>query len=311
MIWSAYILGGILLLYAGAEMLIRGASHIAFRLGVPSLIIGLTIVSMGTSLPETVTTFIAQWSGNKGDLALGNVIGSNIANIGLIVGISALVQPLAFSPHVLKIDLPLMILAQILLFLLMIPGALYRLSGLLMVALMIAYVIYRVKTGEQTVEEEELAKLKSGKYSPVIDLLLIIAGLIALIAGGNYFVKGAVHIATQFQISERVIGLTIVAVGTSLPELAITFVAALRKHTDIAIGNIVGSSIFNTLFIAGGVSLLLPIHFSQKLFLVDVPIMIGFCLLLWFIMHRQRIISRLSGAFLLLCYVLYVCSMGI
>ncbi len=309
MIFLSYILGGILLLYAGAEMLIRGASRVAFRLGVPSLIIGLTIVSMGTSLPEVVTAFIAQWEGGKGDLALGNVIGSNIANVGLIVGVTALARPLVCAPHVVKIDMPLLILSQILLLLLMIPLTIYRISGLLMVSLMVAYVIYCVKTGEQTVEEQELAKLKPNNSWLIVDILLIIAGLLALVFGGDYFVKGAVQIATHYHISERVIGLTIVAIGTSLPELAITFVAAYRKHTDIALGNIVGSSIFNSLFIAGGVSLLIPIHFSQKLLLVDGPIMLLFCLLLWLIMYRKRQISRLSGAILLICYALYLISL--
>lgn len=299
------LFGGVLLLYLGAECLIHGASRLAIGLGIPVLVVGLTIVSMGTSLPEAITSLIAQVIDGNGDIALANVIGSNIANIGLITGITALIHPLAFSSHVTKIDMPIMLITLLALILFMLPGSVNRISGAILFIALISYVYYRLKTGQPPFEEKELEKIKP-KQEVLKDLFLIVIGIVLLILGGDSFLNGAVRLAKQFGISDRVIGLTIIAIGTSLPELATTLLATVRKHSEIAIGNIVGSNIFNTLFIVGAVAMIKPIKFSQNLLMIDCPVMLLFSVLLWIIMRSSHTIRPLHGLFFLIGYGIYV-----
>ncbi len=304
-----FIIGGATALYLGAEMLVRGASRIAISLGIPTLVVGLTIVSIITSFPEGVASLIAQIRGDD-DIAAANVIGSNIANVGLIIGMAGLISPLSISTHIRNIDTPIMISTLILLLLLMLPGEINRLSGALLITLLIAYVIYRIKTGEQTLEEEKLTKLKPKSSSKLQeygwDATLVIVGMLFLILGGHIFVTGSVTLAKLLSISERVIGLTLVAIGTSLPELATTVVATYRKHTDLAVGNVVGSNIFNSLFIIGFVSLIKPITFTTTLLSYDGLIMVGFSLFFWLLMWTGNTIPRLGSALLLICYGTYL-----
>lgn len=302
---------GCFLLYLGAESLVRGGSRLALSLGISPLVVGLTIVSMSTSLPEAVASLTAQLKEGSGDIALANVIGSNIANVALILGLTALIHPLSVSPLIKTHDTPIMITTLILLLLFMIPGTIGRISGLFLILLLIVYVVHRIQINEPNIVEEEMHEELLPKAKPWykecgIDLALIALGVAFLIGGGYAFIKGAVALAKQLGISERVIGLTIVAIGTSLPELATSLVAAFRKHYDIAVGNIVGSNIFNSLFIVGLVALISPIHFSYNLLLIDGPVMLLFSIALFLIMLGRETISRLSGFFLLLGYAIYL-----
>lgn len=295
---------GLIILYYGAETLVKGSVSLATSYGISPLMIGLTVVAFGTSTPELSLDLTAALRGTT-DLAFGDIIGSNIANIGLIAGLAALVRPMAVQMRLLRFEVPFLIAASVLLWLLTADGLLGRIDCLIMLLMFACYLVvtYRAASREPAVVKDELKELAHNHLPRWKCMLLIIAGLAGLILGSQMMVYAAVAIARQFGISELVIGLTIVAVGTSLPELATSIVGALRGEADIVIGNVIGSNIFNILLVLSSVALVHPIGVHASSWRLEVPVMIGFAIALIPIMSRGRIVDRLEGAGLLACYV--------
>ncbi len=306
---TLWILVGIALLYGGAEGLVHGAYRLAVRIGMTPLVAGLTVVSLGTSMPEAVASFIAQVKDGLGNLAMGNVIGSNIANVGLIAGLAALARPIDVSKALRLREAPIMLGALIVFTLFLLGDRLGRVGGVVLLLLLVAYITWQVIIGKREHALDPDLQAEAEHISDrhwLIDLLILISGGVALVFGGWALIKGAISIATNLGVSDRVIGLTIVAIGTSLPELATSLVAAIRGHGAIALGNIVGSSIFNALFIAGGVAVISPINFVDRLVTIDAPTMLGLSAMLWLMMLTHKRIVRWEGALLLVLYGLYL-----
>lgn len=288
------VIGGLVGLYYGAEWLLRGAIALAQKLGIPTLIVSLVIVGFGTSMPELLVSVRAALSGSS-DIALGNVVGSNAANILLIIGVCGLIFPITHWDKGVKRDTYVMIGAAVLLLGLVQFDAIGRLAALLMTAVLLAYVGYAYVQGKGSVDPIGEEDVKHETLGGAFMALLILGGLATLFVGAELLVRGATSIARDFGISEAVIGLTVVAVGTSLPELATGIMSAVRKHSDIMIGNIVGSNIFNILFILGVTSLIQPISVDPRFGSFDVPVMlavtIGFAALLLTHVGVRRIVA--------------------
>lgn len=310
-----YLIAGLVLLVAGAEVLVRGAAKLAAQFGVPPLIIGLTVVAFGTSAPETAVSVQAAFN-SSGDLAIGNVIGSNIANVLLILGLTAVVAPLIVSRQLIRLDVPIMIGASLVVYALAWDGSLSRLDGALLFAGVLAYTGFLIISSRRdksaVAEDDEFAKEfgldePAKPYAWAINLGLIIAGLVLLVTGSNFLVESAVTMARALGISELVIGLTVVAIGTSLPELATSIMAAIKGERDIAVGNIVGSNIFNLLCVLGLASMVSPqaINVAANALAFDFPVMIAVavaCLPIFFAGYR---INRWEGLLFLAYYVAY------
>lgn len=312
---SLLIIAGLIVLIASAESLVRGASSLAARLRVSPLIIGLTIVSFGTSAPELTVNIAAALNGSP-DLAIGNVVGSNIANILLILGVCAMIVPLGVKSSTVWKEIPLALLGVCLLFVMGNDGlfdglnfnAITRTDGIVLIALMAIFMYYVVgmARAERTVEaNEESSDIKI--YTTAISVGLTVIGLIGLVGGGRMLVNGAVNIATAAGLSEAFIGLTIVAIGTSLPELATSVVAALRKQADIAIGNVVGSNIFNVFFVLGTTGTMLQLPFNSSVnFDVGVSILATALLFIFMFVGKKRHLLRWQGAMFIAIYVAYL-----
>lgn len=305
----------LLILTGGAELLVRGAVAIAKRLGVSAFFIGLTIVGFGTSTPELSTSLMAALKGS-GDIAVGNVVGSNICNVLLILGATALIRPIAIELRLVRSELLVVILVSLLPFVALATGHIVtRWQGLAMVALLIGYLWrgYLAGRREESRRQAELeAELErevgldpTKPANPLIAVLSIAAGLALLIAGSWLLVRSASGIARSFGISELVIGLTVVALGTSAPELFTSVVAAIRKQSDIAVGNILGSNIFNLLGILGVTAAVRPQAIDTQVFRLDAPLMLATAILLAFFMRSGSRLSRPEGACMLLCYATY------
>lgn len=301
---------GLAALIKGADYFVEGTSGIAKLLRIPPLLIGLTIVAFGTSSPEAAVSIKAAMDGNNG-IALGNVVGSNIFNITLIIGITALISPLQVERETVKKEIPFTLLSSILLFILVLDVPLQgfaintvtRADGLVMMsffAIFLYYIFEVAKHSRDKVQEEPgPTSMSMGK-----NILYTIGGLVAIIWGGDLVVKSSISIALAFGLSETLVGLTIVAVGTSLPELITSVTAALKKHSEIAVGNIVGSNIFNILFILGVSSLISSISVETKIF-TDLGFMIFFTIILFIFSRTHHRISRLEGTILAISYVAY------
>ncbi len=302
-----YLIGGLIMLFIGAEGLIRGSSNLAIKIGITPLVVGLTVVAFGTSTPELVVSLKAALLGNS-SISLGNVVGSNIANIALILGVAALIRPLDVHAKVIMREIPIMIGISILLLLLLIDGELGFFDGLVFVIGLVVYLVVNVliarKEKNPEIDSEFSEGLKSKLGIPV-SIVLMIAGLGLLILGANLFVQSAVAIAKIFNVSDAIIGLTIVAIGTSLPELITSIVAAYKKEADIAIGNVVGSNIFNILGILGITALIIPIS-SVGISYVDLGVMLFTAIILFPLSRTGFSISRFEGALLLAGYGGYI-----
>jgi cation:H+ antiporter len=310
-----YIILGGALLYFGAEWLVSGASELAKKLGVSPTIVGVTIVAYGTSTPEAVVSVEAALSGH-GEISLGNVIGSNIANIGLILGITALIRATNSDGKLMRRDLPAMVVSALLLFTVLADNLLSRSEGVLLCTAGLFYTAYviaearrsRAQTKAATEElieaTEEAGRIKPRTLGMMIALCII--GLALLVGGGKLFISGASALALLIGISERIIGLTVVAVGTSLPELATSVVAALRGSSEIALGNVVGSNIFNVLLCLGLTAVVMPFGLSQEAFSKDLIVMLGFTALSVVMIYSGRKVSRTGGAVLLAGYAGYI-----
>lgn len=293
-------------LYIGAGWLVKGSTEIALKANVSHLVIGLTIVAFGTSAPELVVSINASLTG-QGDIAIGNIVGSNIFNIAVILGISAVIHPLQAKRQLTRIDIPLLILATIVLTVLFWNDTLNRLEGsifLIGIILYTTFSLYYSRKHEEKVEKSigELEKQPEPWYK---DILYLGGGLAILIFASHLLVNNAVSIAQELGVSEAVIGLTIVAAGTSLPELATSLVAALKKNPDIAIGNIVGSNLFNILAIAGTSSVIHPIV-AKNVNYIDLLVMLGLTLLLLPVVKSGQKISRAEGWVLIVIYLCYL-----
>ena len=297
------VAGGLLLLYIGAEVLVRGSSSLALRMGLTPLVIGLTVVAFGTSSPELAVSVQSTLTGRDA-IAVGNVVGSNICNIALILGLSALVRPLRVQAQILRLDVPLMIIASVLLLVLLTDGVLTRVDGLFLTLGIIAYTTFNLwNARRQAPRLAEAAPRTSGV--PWRDLLFIVGGLGLLVGGAYLLVDGATFIAQTFGLSEAVIGLTIVAIGTSLPELATSAVATYRGEVDIAVGNVIGSNVFNILAILGLSALAHPLTVAG-IGVIDLSVMMGIALLMIPLLWTGFQLVRWEGAFLLMLYAGYV-----
>ena len=291
---------GFFLLVKGADWFVDGASGLARKLGIPQLVIGLTIVAMGTSLPEAAVSISAALRGNA-EITIGNIVGSNILNILIILGVTALIATLKVADSTVRYEIPLMIVATfVLLWLGYTGGQVTWLEGVILWVLFLLYLRYLYMMAKKGKEEErEAEQLSTAKI-----IGLILAGVVMIAAGSNFAVEGASNLAKALGISQRFIGLTIVAFGTSLPEL-VTSVSAARKHNaDIAIGNIVGSNIFNILFIVGTTALITPVTFASG-FVVDTLIAAAVGILLFVCVARTKELRKKAGIVMLLAYILY------
>jgi cation:H+ antiporter len=297
----AYIGFSLVLLFLGAESLVKGSASMALRAGLSRLMVGLTIVAFGTSSPELVVSVKAALS-EQGDISVGNVVGSNSFNIGIILGLTALVCPIPVNRQIIKIDAPIALGVAILLPLLLLNQSLSRIEGLLLFTGIGAYIWMSAVLGSNgDADDQNDLSVPSTSRHWLIDLALILGGLGVLVLGSRILVDHAVSLAKVLGISEAVIGLTIVAAGTSMPELATSMVAALRKQPDIAIGNIVGSNIFNVLGILGLASMISPIT-APGISTVDYAAMIIFSTLLIPLLFTGRILHRIEGLVLLSLY---------
>ncbi len=302
------LLLGLTLLYVGAEGLVRGASCLGLKLGLTPLVIGLTVVAFGTSAPELLVSVQAGIAG-QGAIAVGNVVGSNIANIGLILGLAALVRPIDVRAQLIRFELPLVIAVSVFLTILLWNGLVGRIEGLVLFLGVIAFTIYslRAARAKQAPEvEAEFAESMPTANRPTWQYVVItLVGLAVLVVGARVLVSAAVDIARAFGLSEALIGLTIIAIGTSLPELAASMVAAAKREGDIAVGNVLGSNLFNVLCVVGLAALIMPLD-AGGVSRIDLAVMIAFAVILLPIMRTRFVIGRLEGAGLVLIYAGYL-----
>lgn len=298
---------GLVVLTASAEALTRGAVRVARGLGVSPFIVGFTIVGFGTSAPELVVCLSAALRGTS-DIAIGNVVGSNVANIGLVLGLSALVRPLAARMNFLRVEVPLVIAASLLLLFLARDNRFGRGDGAVLLAGFAALCVYMVRSARTEPPEvkEEVGKAAEGHLPLWLACVLLLGGLAGLIGGAHLLVTAAVDIARDLGVSEWVIGLTVVAVGTSLPEIAAGVAAAYRGQADLVLGNIAGSNLFNILLVLGTTVAVQPVRLSDSVVMTDIPLMVMFALMLLVTIANGMIVHRWEGAILLAGYAAYV-----
>lgn len=300
---------GLIILLLGGKILVDGASSIALKLGMSTGLIGLTVVAFGTSAPELLVSLNAAIKGNS-EISIGNVVGSNIANIGLVLGLSGLFYPILIRREHIRFDYSLMLIVTILFFFLSADGKIMQWEGFLLFGGFILFNAYLFRNlgkslaVESQKVEEEIAEVKN--YSWPISAVLFLGGVLGLYFGSELLVENAVSISKEFGISERVIGVTIVAIGTSLPELITSIIAAISKRTDLALGNILGSNIMNILSIIGITAIIKPIGVSSAFIESDYLWMIGISILLFPLMRTRMRISKVEGLLLLFVYIFYL-----
>ena len=298
-----FLIVGFVLLVKGADFFVEGASSIASKLKVPSLIIGLTVVSMGTSAPEAAVSITSSLQASN-SIALGNIVGSNIFNLLMVVGISAVILPIVTDKEILLRDMPVNLGVTVLLLVMLIDGKLGRLEAIILLILFISYILMLIRSAMKNRAEAEELKV----HSWVKSFILLFLGLAGVIGGGQLVVNGAKSIAASLGMSETLIGLTVVAIGTSLPELVTSVVAAKKGNSGIAMGNVVGSCIFNILFILGMAGTIAPITLGAipaKEFLIDTAILIGISVIMWVFAFTKKKTGRIEGAACLAIYVAY------
>lgn len=303
-----FLLLGLVLLVAGGESFVRGSVAIARRLGMSPMLIGLTLMGFGTSLPEMVTSVQAALDGAPG-IAMGNVVGSNIANILLILGVAAAIYPVKVDRGVLRRDGSVLVISALATLAIVLVGTLGRIAGFILVGLLIAYVVrsylFERQNKASQAAEEEIAKT-AVKGGIVVSILLALFGLGLTLLGARFLVSSAVELATALGISETVVGLTVVAIGTSLPELVTSVIAAARKHTDLALGNIIGSNIFNVFAILGVTALVQPIPVPPEILRLDIWVMLAATFGLIAFAYTAKRVERWEGAVFMLGYAGYV-----
>lgn len=306
---------GLLLLYGGAELLVRGSSSLALLIRIPPLIIGLTIVAFGTSFPEFVISMIAAWQ-DKINMAIGNIVGSNIANIGLILGVSGLILPIAVNPKSLQNELYWMLAASIVFWIFSLGGVINHLEGVILFSGIIIFTLLLIRSSlrfRQDSDQKQDTKVKFSRLNsrPVflrftIYIVMTISGIVFLMFGSHWLITTAAFIARRFGVSEIVIGLSLVAFGTSLPELATALISIVKKEHEILLGNVIGSNIFNLLFVGGILSSFFSAPIQNRVIYIDIPVMLAISILLFPIIHRSKKISRISGFSLIILYCIYI-----
>ena len=305
-------IAGLVALYYGAEWLVRGGARLARSFNVSPLVVGLTVISFGTSAPELVVSVLAALRGQS-DVAIGNVVGSNFMNIGLILAVTTLITPIRVEIRLLVREMPILVATAIAVFLLALDGSLGRLDGGILLAGFAGYLFFVLRTaraepatvGAEFEEFEEAIEATPRGENRLWDLFLIVIGLVGLVVGAQMLVTSALFFARAMGLSELVIGLTVVAIGTSLPELATSVLAAFRGEADIAIGNVIGSNIFNTVAILGVATTIQPIPVSGPLLRFDIPVMIAVSFALVLLGFLDKRLGRRDGAFLLAGYLAY------
>ncbi len=307
------VLGGLVLLFVGAEGLVKGASAMALRLGITPIIVGLTVIAFGTSAPELLVGLIG-----TDDVAVGNILGSNVANLALILGAAALVHPIEVKHRAVRHDLPIMIGVTVLFILLAINGSLSQLNGGILLGTLVAYLgytYYEARRDALSVEDvigEELDdEEEATKRSPWGNLAFILGGIIGLALGAKWMVDGSIAIAQMIGVSELVIGISVVALGTSLPELATSMSAARHGETDLTVGNVIGSNIFNLLLVLGVVSSVGAVTVDPQALAIDLWVVLGLSVLIWPLLRSDHCLDRKEGVFLLVVYAVYVITLFI
>lgn len=302
---------GLVILYFGAEGLVQGASSIALQYGIRPVVVGLTVVALGTSMPEFLVNFFAIFTGES-SLALGNIIGSNISNVALILGTSALVLPLTVTPEILRREYPVMFGVMVLFYVCALDGIIGAIDGIVMVLLLVAlgaYLFYDTrKTSTATILDEVEGDLEAAdpQMSSLTKTAYVAGGIGGLALGAHLMVDNAVAIADLIGIDHVVIGLTIVAIGTSLPELAASMVSAVKDESDMSVGNVMGSNLLNVLFVVGTLSIVEPIAVDARSITLHFPVMLGFCALLLPLTWANYRISRVGGALLIVGFIGYM-----
>ncbi len=300
---------GLVILIVGGDFLVRGASSIALRAHISPLVVGLTIVAFGTSAPELIISLKSALQGSP-DLTMGNVIGSNICNLALVLGITAMIGPVKVSADSLKIDWPMTMGSSVLLYILIREGLISKWEGLLFIGILVAYTVFIVRKSRKETKalraiEEDLDLPDASSSTIWKDIGFLVIGSIGLYFGSELFVGNAKDLAINLGVSERIIGITVLALGTSLPELVTAIVASLKKETDLALGNLMGSNIFNILSILGITSIVQEIQVSDEILDKDMLPMLGITLVILPMMLHRRTISRIEGGILLLIYLYY------
>ena len=306
------IVVGFILLIKGADFLVEGSSNIAKRFHIPEIIIGLTIVSIGTSMPELFISTTSSINGYS-DMSIGNIIGSNVCNLLLILGLSAMIRPIKFQRETRLIEMPMCLIITIIFMVFCnTSGTIQKSEALILIILFVMFLVYTIiigKNGEKFDKDEECLKIQteSKRISIIKETILIILGIIGLKIGGDLIVDNALIIARQFNVSEKIIGLTILAIGTSLPELVTSVTAAIKGNSDIAIGNIIGSNIFNTLLIIGIAALISPLAYNFTYNIqMAILIMAMLVLTLFPVIPPKNEMSRINGAVYLILYLIYM-----
>lgn len=296
------LLSGMTLLYLGGDFIVSGSTRLAKKLGISKLVIGLTIVAFGTSLPELVVTLVATFSGSD-EIAIGNIIGSNIANIGLIIGLTCTIFNISISSKAFKNDLNIMIFVSFIFLLFLYDSFLSRIEGIILFLGIIFYLIYKffIMNDEKSSNDESFSFLKN--------FILISFGIVALYFGSNLFVDGSISLARNFGISESIIGITIVSYGTSLPELATSLIAGFKKEGDISIGNIIGSNLFNLMGVLGLVTIISPIVIILDEILYELVVMFLFSFSLYLILFMKNKIAKNYSIFILISYIIFIISL--
>ena len=302
-----YLLAGLVLLYYGAEYLVRGSSSIAYSFGMKKIVVGLTIVALGTSMPEFVVSLNGVLSGAD-SVSVGNIVGSNLANILLVLGLSCVINPVSAQKRTIFIDMPFLILITFLFIVFCFDGMLTARDSIIMLILFIGYMGYQiVNRRDKSVNQDDIVKTEKGHL--VKNSIYTIAGLVGLVLGGNFTVKGAVELAQILGVPNLIIGLTVVAIGTSLPELFTSVIAAIRNEHEISLGNVIGSNLFNIAFVLGIVPLIAPMKIDQKVINFDNWFMLGITILMAIFVIHKREVSRLQGVILLLLYLFYILNL--
>lgn len=299
------VAGGLTLLVAGGELLVSGAVRLAKRLGMSSLLIGLTVVAFGTSMPEMFVSLAATFQGHA-DIMIGNVVGSNIANIGLILAVSALLYPLHIKFDEILTELYLLLAVSFLVLGFAWIGTFYRLLGLIFVAGLIFYTTVAYREAIKSNRDNGAIQGNADDHPYLVIISMMVGGLLFLAIGSDFFIDGAVDVARAFGVSELVIGLTLAAVGTSLPELASCISAIRRLETGLLVGNVVGSNLFNLMMVMGGTAAIAPFALPQDILVRDLPVMIVFSGILVPIFYFKHVLSRVQGFLLLIAYGAYL-----
>ena len=315
MFWLLGIILGIVMLYFGSDWLVDGAKKLALRLGIAPFVVGLTVLAFGSSAPEAVTSIV---STSTPDIILGNVIGSNIANIGLCIGLAALLNPMVAKFESMRFEIITMVAAVSIITILGINGYIGSVEGIILISLLILFVltVYFMKRGDKEGQESYMAEIDTSEIDRSTSKLLLwiamcIVGLVLLYFGARFFVEGATELARIMGVSELMIGLIVVAIGTSLPELCISLMASFRGENELAVSNIVGSNIFNSFFVLGIGASLVNVPVSHNTLIFHMPVMIALSVMMLLMVWRRDSISKLSGAVLLSVYVAYIVIMAL